>query len=214
MKKQYEVLSVSKDMTEDIFLWANLPAAVIENYPWDVNGYKPRAELRMYYTDTHFRLQFTAYEDEIKVVYKNMNEPVYKDSCVEFFFNPKPDTDKRYINIEMNAAGVPLIGIRKQRNDGQRINEPLELFNIYASVNNEGVERYRGPYWTVEYTIPFSFIEKYYGHVDFKPGCRMTGNFYKCGDETRFAHYGSWNPIINEKPDFHLPEFFGDIILR
>ena len=36
--------------------------------------------------------------------------------------------------------------------------------------------------------------------------------FYKCGDETEFKHRGMWNIINNPKPDFHLPEYFGNII--
>ncbi|HEX9250722.1 MAG TPA: carbohydrate-binding family 9-like protein, partial [Ignavibacteriaceae bacterium] len=38
------------------------------------------------------------------------------------------------------------------------------------------------------------------------------GNFYKCGDETEFKHYGMWSLIENSTPDFHLPEYFGKII--
>jgi hypothetical protein len=40
---------------------------------------------------------------------------------------------------------------------------------------------------------------------------KIMGNFYKCADETISPHYLSWNPIDAPAPDFHRPEFFGEI---
>jgi hypothetical protein len=39
----------------------------------------------------------------------------------------------------------------------------------------------------------------------------LRANFYKCGDGTSVPHYLSWNQVITETPDFHRPEFFGEI---
>jgi hypothetical protein len=36
-------------------------------------------------------------------------------------------------------------------------------------------------------------------------------NFYKCGDELPQPHFLSWMPIDSAEPDFHLPEFFGEL---
>jgi hypothetical protein len=41
----------------------------------------------------------------------------------------------------------------------------------------------------------------------------ITGNFYKCGDETEYPHFGCWNLIASPVPDFHRPEYFGEIVL-
>ncbi|WP_084054648.1 carbohydrate-binding family 9-like protein [Caldicoprobacter faecalis] len=62
-------------------------------------------------------------------------------------------------------------------------------------------------------SIPFYFIEKYYGGQDFRCGKRIKANFYKCGDKTKYPHWGCWNRIDTPHPDFHRPEFFGDLIL-
>jgi hypothetical protein len=40
---------------------------------------------------------------------------------------------------------------------------------------------------------------------------KIMGNFYKCADDTAFKHYLSWNPILTPNPDFHRPEFFGEL---
>ena len=39
------------------------------------------------------------------------------------------------------------------------------------------------------------------------------GNFYKCADETMNPHFVSWSPIDLPEPNFHCPEFFGEIYL-
>jgi hypothetical protein len=42
----------------------------------------------------------------------------------------------------------------------------------------------------------------------------LRANFYKCADNTRIPHYVSWNPIEVASPDFHRPEFFGELLLE
>ena len=37
---------------------------------------------------------------------------------------------------------------------------------------------------------------------------------YKCGDQTKYEHYMSWNYVGNEVPQFHSPEFFGEMIFE
>jgi len=40
---------------------------------------------------------------------------------------------------------------------------------------------------------------------------KLEGNFYKCADETSTPHYVSWSEISTAAPDFHKPEFFGEL---
>ena len=40
---------------------------------------------------------------------------------------------------------------------------------------------------------------------------KILGNFYKCADETMNPHFVSWSPIDLPEPNFHCPEFFGNI---
>ncbi len=53
-------------------------------------------------------------------------------------------------------------------------------------------------------------FKNYYGR-EVKPGLEGRANFYKCGDETEFPHYGAWS-LRDGGPDFHRPEFFGSIV--
>ena len=41
---------------------------------------------------------------------------------------------------------------------------------------------------------------------------KILGNFYKCADETMNPHFVSWSPIDLPEPNFHCPEFFGEML--
>ena len=203
-----------KDSEISPAIWEGIDPVLIDNYPWDENGYKPKVEARFCYTESRLYLHFTSFESEIRAVYRIMNEPVYTDSCVEFFFNPDPDKDDRYFNFEINAIGTLLLELGSGRNNRLMIQDVSQaIFNIKSSISPDSAVEYRDDAWTLEFSIPYSFIEKYYGKQDFSSGKVMKGNFQKCGDMTKFPHYGSWNRIETPEPDFHRPEYFGDLIL-
>ncbi len=191
--------------------WQNIEHAEIMNFPWDDNGYRPKAFAQACHTEDALHVKLTAFEHKLRAVYGAMNEPVYTDSCLEFFIIPDPENDSRYLNFEINPLGTLLLGLGSTR-DGRILLEPeqAKLINIstYTKKAAEGRE------WGVELTVPYEFIRSIY--PTFKPaaGKLMRGNFYKCGDETEFEHYGCWNPIALEKPDFHCPEFFGNFVLE
>ncbi|NLJ41542.1 MAG: hypothetical protein GX352_08040 [Clostridiales bacterium] len=196
-------------------IWKEIDPVLIDEYPWDENGYKPRVEVRFLYTESALHLHFTSFEKEILARYKNMNEPVYTDSCVEFFFNADPKKDNRYFNFEINAIGTLLLGFGSNRDDRIMVEDVFQdLFNIKSSVDRDKADQYSDDQWILEFSIPYSFIEKYYGKQNFEAGKKMKGNFQKCGDNTKFPHYGCWNRIDIPEADFHRPEYFGELILE
>jgi len=216
MKKTYTVKKINLVQTPIEKAWDSIEEINIDNFLWENNGYKPTTKAKLFYTDTHLHVSFKSYEKEIKVTYYNMNDSVYKDSCVEFFVNPDPTKDKRYFNFEMNSAGTLLLGLGVDRNGRKMLefDDYRQFFNIKSSVTRENLNDYNGDYWTVEYSIPFTFFEEHFGKLNVVSGHRLEANFYKCGDSTRHAHYGCWNKLTNENPDFHRSEFFGNLILE
>ena len=135
--------------------------------------------------------------------------PVSTDSCMEFFYKPSP-WDLRYLNFEINPKGFLNLSIRKIRHEKEPVNEDKKIFDI-VSTANEGD-------WTLKFYIPDSFIEKMYPDLEKLSHGNSSniarGNFYKCGDETDHPHYASWSEILTEKPDFHLPDFFGRFVFE
>ncbi len=178
--------------------------AYIDSYIWG-KDYTPRTYARLVFVkDKGFVLEMTAEEKAPRAVYKNYNDPVYTDSCLEFFAAYETGSD-RYINMEMNSLGTLLSCVGKGRDNRKPIVELTggKLFPVSATKTESS--------WTVKAYIPLDMLEKIYG-IDkdvFVPGYAFRGNFYKCGDSTEVPHYGSWSPVLTDKPDFHRPEFFG-----
>lgn len=215
MEKSYIINKVQDDIVWTESDWNKIASIEIDNFPWDNNGYRPRTEVKMVYSNSFLKIHFKSFEKEIKTVYSNVNDPVYEDSCVEFFFSPILSKEKNYMNFEINAIGTYLIGFGPYNGDRIRItNEDINTFSINTSVTEESVKNYEEDFWTITITLPFTFIEKYFGKLNFHSGYKFKGNFYKCGDKTKFSHYGCWNLINNDVPNFHLPDFFGTLVLE
>lgn len=180
------------------------PFAPIDSYVWGGEGtYMPEARAYVTWNEEGLQVLLCAMEKEISVEATEFNGEVYRDSCLEFFVQPFED-DPRYLNIETNAGGAALIGFGPNREQRERLPEMPEGMNLRAS-------RHRGGWWAVAYTVPASLLKQLYGRTP-APGSRMRGNFYKC-DETIHPHFGSWAPIAHFRPDFHRPEWFGELTL-
>jgi hypothetical protein len=63
--------------------------------------------------------------------------------------------------------------------------------------------------WNMSLIIPFKAFFKH--DIKSFEGIKAKGNFYKCGDKLPQPHFLSWNPVRVPKPDFHRPEFFGEL---
>ncbi len=178
----------------------------LDNFPWEAFSYHPETTAVLQKTDTAILVKFTAEDRFIRAKYKNHNDPVYKDSCVELFLSPKPDTDKRYINFETNANGAMLVGLGVSRHE-RRLFSEAECSGVTAKAEITDNA------FSITLSVPFSFLEGIFGRID-KDNCIMHMNLYKCGDETPKPHYACWSMIETDEPDYHRPEFFGKLILR
>lgn len=216
MYKKLYVIKRLKGITEpDNKMFDAGQPACINSFPWDKNEYRPRSEAKVLYNDLGLYVMLKSYETKIKAAYRNMNDPVYKDSCLEFFLNPAPDSGNKYLNFEVNPLGAMLLGYGPDRNHRELLpEEQTGMFRIRHSIAGADPANYKGPFWSVEFFIPFRFLKEYCGFENRDRNGRMTGNFYKCGDETAFPHFGCWNPVISPFPDFHRPECFGDLLLE
>ena len=137
------------------------------------------------------------------------NGSQWEDSCVEFFVQ-NPDGSE-YYNFEINPLGKVLAAIGPDRN--ARVKRPAKQMNeILRIAQFEGPQDYSGGIWNwrVTVVIPFRLIGVDPENLPEK----LRANFYKCGDETAHPHFLSWSPIGTPSPDFHRPEFFGELILR
>jgi len=211
---EYRVRNIHEDFSlpGESGFWEGVPAAKVEHYLWLKNGYQPRVEARLCLSPNFLYVFFKAWESRVRLTYTNFQDPVYKDSCVEFFVDPFPEKGLGYINIETNALGTMLIHHGKDRGTRRPIpREDLAGFEVRPSIKAPVTGEHGADQWTLAYRLPLSLFEKYYG-ARLASGCVARGNFYKCGDLAEFPHYGAWNPVGSPEPDFHLPEYFGRIL--
>jgi len=154
-----------------------------------------------------FYAKLTCEEENPTAVFHNFFDDVYKDSCLEFFA-AYDNKDSRYVNIEMNSNGACLIAVGPDRYDRTPIDKIVgKPFTVTAEKKEKE--------WSVTAHITLADLQKIYGIAPdtFEKGYTFHGNFYKCGDETPVVHYGMWNPVGTPEPDYHRPEFFGNLVL-
>ena len=192
---------------EQITDWSDVPKAMISNYFWR-EGYSPEAYAQVVFQENvGFLVRLRCKEENPRATYVNENDPVCRDSCLECFINFDPEgSEAGFMNCEANALGTLLCGIGPQRAGRQK------LAHIGLPRPQIQPQKEEG-WWGYELLIPLSLLETIYGKTQWESGHKMTGNFYKCGDDTEIEHYGMWNPIQWDHPDFHRPEQFGTLVL-
>ena len=175
--------------------------------PWAAYPYKPELAFAMAHGDQGVFLKFYVEEKHVRAVYSEPNDPVYRDSCVEFFVSF--GDEKEYYNFEFNCAGTCLLSFGEERVN--RIMSGDELIKSIAFRSSIKPANSKGSNigWELTLSIPFSAFQ--YHEIDSLKGKKCRANFYKCGDDLPEPHFVVWNEIKTEEPDYHRPEFFGSV---
>ena len=178
--------------------WADVPELEAGRILW-----KPDCGIRAFgqfcYDAQFLFVHLRAVEENIRAEYTAPLSPVFRDSCLEFFF--MPENEDRYFNFEINPNGCLHVGFGRGRGDRTVLyrRDMDTLFAIRPLKTPDG--------WEVFYLIPLSFLRLFWPDFTFTGNLRA--NVYKCGDLTRQEHYLAWNPVASETPDFHRPQDFG-----
>ncbi len=187
----------------------SVPFYPIDVINWDTYPLKPEVEFAIAHADNNIYIKYNVHENTIRAQYTedNGSEP-YEDSCVEFFISL--DNQEAYYNVESNCIGSILFGGGKPGDRVRYDDSVTKLIRRYPSLPKEGFDSKSGDFtWSIVLVVPASLlgVDSTY---DLK-GKTAKANFYKCGDKLPEAQFLSWNPIDFIKPNFHLPEFFGEI---
>lgn len=198
--KQYTIARVSGDIN-----WNEIPWTKVEHQMWGTDTDITMAA-QLCYSDEGIHVHLQAQEAHIRA-----EEPIpygmaCQDSCMEFFFCPE-ENDSRYFNIEMSASGCAYIGVGHNRYDSVRLlpESGNALKNLRINRTADG--------WEVYYTFSLEFIRIFFPGCELYEGKKLRANLYKCGDFTVQEHYIAWNFLDVQTPDYHLPEWFGEMIL-
>ena len=201
--KQYELKMIN---------WSDIARADVDSYVWGgaERAYKTYGQLAYAKTgDSKTGLYIRLFCEEKDPVSKEtqLDGMVCMDSCMEFFFGmrDKGSSDIHYLNIESNSLGVTFMSFGAGRHGRVFLSElGIERFPVKVNIGSDG--------WEVLVFVPESDLKKVFGRSDINENTVMMGNFYKC-DENANAPFGSWAPIVAPAPDFHRPEYFGEIVI-
>jgi len=195
-------------------------AQIMEFHPKS-SDHRPTTTFRVVHGPRSISIRYDVQDRYVRCVREGFQSLVFKDSCVEFFVQPKPDSG--YFNFETNCGGSMLLKYIKDpvrdANDvvlNTKDVTPAQSAGIFvksslrAPFESEGDKPF---HWWVTIHILIDFMQDYVGPIADLNGQTWRGNFFKCGDETPKPHFGSWAPI-GEKLEFHQPDKFGTLIFE
>ena len=185
---------------------------LVENLNWkETYPYRPITLFNIARSNDSIFIKYSVRGSMLRAIFSNDLDPVNEDSCVEFFCK-LPDSDS-YMNFEFNCIGTCNASKRKSKTEGvvRYTLDELAQIKRYPSIGRRAFNEMEGMFeWELTVKIPFTLM----GIDPTNLPKKMMGNFYKCADGTDSPHYVSWSPIKTKKPNFHCPEFFGELIFE
>lgn len=180
---------------------------------WNAFTYAPEVKFRIAHSNNEIWLKYYVNEENILAKHTDINSAVSRDSCVEFFFDPLGDGN--YYNFEFNCIGTPHLAYGPARQNRQFVDPGIidKYLKIKSTLGDQPFDEKKGGHqWEMTIVIP---AEVFTGNKGISiAGIASKANFYKCGDDTSEKHYLTWNPVGTSKPDYHRPEYFGEVIFE
>jgi len=199
--------------------WQQADALAIDHFRPESSVHHPQTTLRLLHDGASIHGIFCVEDCYIRCVHQNYGDPVYRDSCVEFFIQPKPACG--YFNFEFNCGGAflcnhitdetgaPASFKEYTRLSAQDVAGVSVTTSLPRIVDPEIVEPVS---WWLAFRIPISVLENFVGGMGGLSGQAWRGNAYKCGSGTSHPHWAAWAPV--DQLNFHLPRCFGELVFE
>lgn len=214
LRKFTKYIEIDSDWSKPC--WKEIEPLPVKNFMGSEPEHRPNVLAKIAYDKEAVYVIFRVEDRYVRCVRTNYQDPVCKDSAVEFFFSPSNDVSKGYFNLEINCGGTALFKFRSLEKGTVLIPEQefmkIEIAHslpriIFPEIKNEII-------WTIEMRIPVDILKKYYTVTSPAPGVKWRANLYKIADESSHPHYLTWSRVNFPEPNFHLPEFFGTLKLK
>ena len=180
----------------------------IDKVPWPRFSYKPEASFTIAHSDDCLMIKYYINEKYVKADYHHTNDPVYRDSCVEFFIGF--ENEKNYYNFEFNCVCTCMSAFGAGKHERELLpNSIIQNIKMQTLLQKECDVARPIVSWELTAAIPVGVF--YYHKLTTLRGTCCQINFFKCGDDLPEPHFLSWSNIVSPEPDFHLPEFFGEM---
>lgn len=176
---------------------------------WKEYPYKPIVTFDIARTNKNLYIRYFVKGLSLMAMCYADDMAVHKDSCVEFFM--QREGVEEYMNFEFNCIGYCEAARRMSREVKTNLTtEEYAMIRRRSSLGERPFCERRGVHaWELIVALPFSLM----GIKERLLPEKIMGNFYKCADGTEHPHFVSWSPVEAPAPDFHRPEFFGEIYL-
>ena len=182
------------------------PIFHVNQFNWG-GDYRPETFGQMAYLhDKGFILKMTCMEINPVCHHENDNDPVYLDSAMEAFLALCPPSDY-YFNFEFNAKGALLSKYGNGRH-GRTFFTEEQLQQIPRDVH------LLEDRWEITLLFPETVLKQYFPDFQATENYKIRLNFFKLAEGEEMTHFASYAPIQSPKPDFHLPQFFAEGILK
>jgi hypothetical protein len=196
-------------------IWARADELEIAHFHGRSTDHHPRTRVRILHDDANLFIRFEVDDRYVISTKTKYQEMVFLDSCVEFFFQPRPDTG--HFNLEINCGGTLLFYYVE---DPTRLPTGLAKFTEISAGSVSRIqilhslppvvvpERTEPTRWLVAARVPLSTLEPFVGAIGKVRQTSWRGNLYKCADQSSHPHWASWSPL-GEVLHFHDREHFG-----
>jgi len=208
LKVDFLSLTCDHPVTEISEALDNMPTHGIDITPWHEKEMVPDARFAIAHGSDSLFLKYHVTEYNPRVIYTNTNEPVYKDSCVEFFM--AFENENAYYNFEFNILGNALVGYGTDGANRHLL--PVHLIRKIRTQTTATMLRETGEglvHWQLTVVIPLTLFMHH--TISSLRGKICSVNFNKCGDDLSDPHFLTWSDIQAEQPDFHMRRFFGTL---
>ena len=150
--------------------------------------------------------------------YTESNDPCYRDSCVEVFLRPTPQSSC-YVNLEMNCLGAILLQVHPEPRRGDSV-DPARwdgLVERWTSVTaaSLGAATDGSFPWSACLSIPVDLLHDLFSPLRLAafPSGEWSVGLFKCADDSPAPHWASFAPQLG-RLDFHQPDKFTRLALN
>lgn len=196
--------------------WAQAEPLPIACFRPESSDHRPVTAARLLYDDEALHGIFLVQDRYVRGRFTRFQDPVWRDSCVEFFV--QPGGAGPYFNFEFACGGAFLAHyVTDPRRSGGKVagftplaESDAAAVRVYHSLPAVVEPEISQPtLWRLEFAIPLALLAKYAEFSRPAAGHIWRANFYKCAEENSHPHWAAWAPV--DELNFHLPRCFGTL---
>jgi hypothetical protein len=189
-----------------------------------------KVRLKMGYSGTILGLLYTLEGVELLARYTRNWDMVCRDSCVECFIASEPN-NPAYVNLEFNPLGTcwAQTGTDREHREKLSLKALSAIFRrgfiTTSSMDTGGLDGKSRVRWEMLILFPMqevgvlantikqlAFARSGACEGNMLKGTLLRANFYTTGDDLQKPVYQSWCAIDTPHPDFHQPDYFGEVV--